>query len=618
MKSNIRLLAFLMGATLLFCISVPRAAAQDVRATIGGRVTDTQGAVIPGAAVAVTSVETGVALQTRTNAEGVWIVQFLLPGHYNFTIISQGFKTEDRRGIELQAADNKEIDVQLSLGAISQTVTVTSEAPLIDTSTASSGTVINSAEINELPTSSHVVTLFATLSPGVVAQYQNKNVAYLWSFNAASQFESNGGRNNIYSNNFQLDGMADTKSGGDVAFIPPQDSVQEFRVQTNAYDASIGRQAGSTINMQTKAGGSSYHGDLYEYNQNNMLNANYYQNDLTGAPKPPVHFNEFGGTFGGPVWVPKIYHGRQKTFFFVSYDDTHNLDPVTDIRSIPTALERQGDFSQSFTIINGQKFPVQLFNPYSVDSKGNRQPFECDLQGNPIVPSGNVQVGGAACAKIPSQMLSPIAVNILKFVPLPNTTSLSSGNAVQNYVSPATRRDAFPVLSVRVDQAWNNTQHSFFTLRWAHLHENAYSDFNDAATGNLMERIIWQAAFDHVSTLSNTKTLDMRFIVNRYGNPNHDTGAGFDPTQLGFPATYAKELVKPSFPFINGFGGTPSSNNFGTNQASGYTNNTYYTGAATLTDLHGNHTFHYGGEYWILQEADGSIGRQGEWDFSNV
>jgi hypothetical protein len=601
-------------AVVVVCLGVAvPTVAQEVRATLGGRVTDEQGAVIPDTTVAVTSVETGVTQQTHANADGVWIVQFLLPGHYNFTVTKEGFKTEDRRGIELQAADNKEIDVSLSVGSISQRVTVTSEAPLIDTSTASSGTVINSAEINELPTSSHVVTLFATLSPGVVAQYQNNNAAYLWSFNAASQFEANGGRNNIYSNNFQLDGMADTKSGGDVAFIPPQDSVQEFRVQTNAYDASIGRQAGSTVNMQTKAGTGAYHGDLYEYNQNNLLNANYYQNNLDGAPKPAIHFNEFGGTFGGPVWIPKIYNGKRKTFFFVSYDDTHNINPVSDIRSVPTALERSGDFSQSFSVISGQTFKTTLYNPYSVDSKGNRQPFMCDGLGNPVTPVNNIQTTGTPCAKIPAQMMSNIAQNILKYVPLPNTPSLASGNAVNNFVSPATRTDKFPVVSARIDEAWSNSQHSFFTGRWAHLHENAYSDFRNAATGNLQERIIWQLGVDHVSILSNTKSLDMRFIVNRYGNPNQDSGAGFDPTQLGFSNSYASQLVKPSFPYISGFAG-----NFGTNQADGYTNNTYYTWAATLTQLHGNHTFHYGGEYWILQEADGSVGRQGEFDFSNV
>src|SRR5258708_18434738 len=297
-----------------------------------------------------------------------------------------GSRTAERRGITLQTADDKEIDVKLEAGPTTESVCVPSGTLLIDTHSDTSGTVITSEELEELPTSSHVVTLFSTLSPGVAAQYQNNNVAHLWSFNAASQFQANGGRNNIYSNNYHLDGMPNTKSGGDIAFIPPMDSVREFRILTNAYDASIERQAGSTVNLQTKTGAKSYHGNLYEYNQNNLLNANYFQNNLAGAPQPAVHFNEFGGTFGGPVWIPKVYRGREKTFFFVAYEDTHNIDPRGGIRSVPTAIERQGDFSQSFTIIGGQKFYTQLFNPFDVDSNGNRQPFQCDYAGSPILP----------------------------------------------------------------------------------------------------------------------------------------------------------------------------------------------------------------------------------------
>src|ERR1700686_2625294 len=108
------------------------------------------------------------------------------------------------------------------------------------------------------------------------------------------------------------------KAGGDVAFIPPMDSVQEFRVSTNAYDASIGRQAGATVNMQTRSGGKGYHGVLYEFNQNSAMNANLFQTNLIGGAVAPVHFNEWGGPFGGPVYLPKLYHGKDKTFFFVS------------------------------------------------------------------------------------------------------------------------------------------------------------------------------------------------------------------------------------------------------------------------------------------------------------
>src|SRR4051794_35220950 len=181
--------------------------AQEARATLGGRVMDAQGAVVAGAQVAVISIETGLKQSATTNSEGNWSVRFLIPGTYRFTVTASGFKQAEHPRIELQTADNKSIDIQLAVGASTDHVTVTADAPLIDTSAASSGTVINQKQILEMPTNSRVVTLFATLSPGVLQQDQNNNVFQLWSFNAASQFTVNGGTNNSRSTAFELDGM---------------------------------------------------------------------------------------------------------------------------------------------------------------------------------------------------------------------------------------------------------------------------------------------------------------------------------------------------------------------------------------------------------------------------
>ncbi|MBV9082524.1 MAG: TonB-dependent receptor, partial [Acidobacteriaceae bacterium] len=396
----------------------------------------------------------------------------------------------------------------------------------------------------------------------------------------------------------------DTKSGGYVSFIPPQDSLQEFRVQTNAYDASIGRQAGGTVNMQTKSGTADYHGTLYEYNQNSVFNANFFQTNASGGAVPPIHFNEYGGTIGGPVWIPKVYNGKQRTFFFVSYDRTKNIDPRTGgTRSVPTALERTGDFTQSFTVSAGVRYPIVVYDPRTVDrstSTGIRQPFPGD--------------------KIPANRLDPVALNILKFLPLPNTPSAPGGNASLNFISAATRQDDFPVLSIRADENWNNSNKSFVTLRWSHLTESLDNYYNDAATGNHMQRIAKSAGFDHVWTVSATKILDLRFTLNRFEEPSYSDGAGFDPTQLGFPASFVKQMVKPSFPYITGFGGNPTDNpvNFGAGNAGSYTNNTYYTWLASLTHVYGNHTFRYGAEYWVLQQANAALGNQGRFDFNNV
>ena len=573
---------------------IPHLCAQEVRATLGGRVTDAQGAVVPNAQVVVLSDDSNVKTRTKTNGDGNWLAQFLLPGHYRFTVTADGFTTVGRTGIELQAADAKFIDTQLTVGASSQTVSVDAAAPLIDTTSATSGTVITQAEMNEIPSMTHIPTLFATLSPGVVAQDQNNNIGHLWSYNAASQVTADGGRNNVYSNNFQLDGMPDTKSGGSVAFIPPMDSLQEFRVQTNAYDASIGRQAGATINMQTKSGGKDYHGVLYEFNQNNMLNANLTQTNLIGGAVAPVHFNEFGGTFGGPVWIPRVYNGKTKTFFFVSYDETHNSNPLGSATiSVPTAAERTGDFSQSFTTQSGVRYPIQVYDPLSVDANGNRTLF----------PG----------MQIPSTRLSPIAQHILAYLPLPNTPSDPTGNASNNYVPPSVRLDTYRALSVRGDQNWNDYHRSFVIVRWGHLVEHTGDTFGltNIAAGNYTERSPKNVGLDHVWTLSPNKVLDLRFAINRYEEPGYDAGARFDPTKLGFSKSYESLLAVPAFPRVTGFAG-----DFGSSQGGTFTNTTYYAWTAALTHVKGNHTLHYGAEYWILQQAGASLGPQAQFDFN--
>jgi len=585
----------LLAVTTFICVTHPTSA-QEVRATLGGRVTDSQGAVIPDAQVVVVSDNTSVQQQTRTNREGNWQVRFLLPGTYHFRVESTGFQSQERTGFILQAGDNKQIDILLQVGSQSQTVEVKAETPLIDTTAAVSGTVINQDELNDLPSQSHVASLFATLSPGIVAQDQGSNVVRLWSNGGASSFTANGGRNNIFSNNYLLDSMPNTKQGGYISFSPPMDSVQEVRILTNAYDASIGRQAGSTITMSTKSGGKQYHGELYEYNQNNILNANLFQTNLASGSLPPVHFDEFGGTVGGPVWIPKVYNGANKTFFFAAFDKTLNTNPLPSTISVPTVLERQGDFSQSFTtqVVNGTsvRYPVQVYDPASVDTNGNRVLF----------PG----------MKIPVDRLSPIARNILGYVPLPNTAGNNTSNASNNFVSNAKRIDTFPALTVRVDQNWNNSHRSFVTVNWSHLGENMNDNFNNAATGTDQFRTAKRLGLNHVWVLSPSSVLQVFYSLNRFEQSVRDHGAGFDPTQLGFPESFASQLALPSFPQINGVAGT-----FGTGQAGNYNNNTYHTWSGSVTQTYRNHTFRYGPEFWLQQEANANLATQGAFTFDN-
>src|SRR5260370_2854028 len=219
-------------------------------------------------------------------------------GNYRVRGTAPGFKQVERNGIELQTADQKQFDTRLELGSTSTQVEVTAGTSLIDTTAATSGTVITRKEIEEMPSMSRIATVFATLSPGVLQQDQNQNVAHLCSHDAASQITADGGDtkaatgatnaagSTVYrSNDYQIDGMPNIKTGGQVAFLPAPDAIQEFRVVMNAYDAAIGRQAGSTIQMTTRSGTSQVHGSLYEYNQNNILNAKLFQTNIPGGHK---------------------------------------------------------------------------------------------------------------------------------------------------------------------------------------------------------------------------------------------------------------------------------------------------------------------------------------------
>lgn len=567
--------------------------AQDVRATIGGQIIDPQGSLIPNARVTVVSDDSRIIRTTVSNGNGLWQVGFLLPGHYHFTVSAPGFKTEIRNGIELQAADIKSVDVHLAVGSETQSVTVAAEDALIDTTAAVSGTVVNQKELEELPTQSHLVTLFATLSAGVQQQDQGANVIRPWSNDAASQYEANGGRNNTWSNTFTLDGMPDTKNDGDISFLPPVDSIQEFRVQTNAYDASIGRQSGATINMATRSGGKAYHGVLYEYNQNNLANARIW-GDNTGTPSP-VHYNQFGGTVGGPVRIPKVYNGKDRTFFFFSFDKTISNGPEVVVRSVPTALERQGDFSQTWTtqLVNGQRIQYQqhIYNPFVYDSKGNRTEF--------------------ASEQISSLLMDPVAKAIMKFIPLPNQASDGTSNTSNNYSDRAINSGIFPEISVRVDQNWNNNHHSFLTIGYSNLNQHEPDHFHNIALGKYLGRTSERVALDHVWTMGPNRILDLRANVARFYSPGYGNGAGYDPTQLGFPASFAKQLKKPSFPEITGL----SVGTFGTSNAGSTSADTNYTFGATMTQVIKSHTLHYGAEYWVLQSASSNLGNQGTFGF---
>ncbi len=580
--------------------------AQESRATLEGRVTDQHGGVIPKASFEVMSEDTGLRQLTVSNPAGLWSVRFLNPGAYQVTISAQGFKTAEQKGITLQVADDKRLETVLSVGATQEVVSVTADAPLIDTSSATAGTVIEGATLSELPMESRISYLLAGLSPGAHLIAQNNNVPFMWSYNAASDVLVNGGRDRR-SNEFLLDGMPN-QHGDSVSFIPPADSVAQFRIMTNAYDAQYGRQAGATFNVELKSGSDAYHGSIYEYYENASFNANRYEfnHAIPKIPRPVAHYNLYGGTFGGPViFDPK------KTFFFVSWEGIRNKDPRNNSPlSLPTLAERNGDFRNSFTTtlsggVRSAPIPINIYDPTTL-SGNTRQQFVASS--NPSDPRYNPACLAPAltCLNvIPVARLDPIAMGILKFVPLPNNPNDGTGSSNGDYIPKAFRQNKMASTVVRLDHTFNDRNKTYATLRWNHEDEFLDDFFHNPSTGSFGTRINWGGGIDHVWVISPTQIFDVRYNVTRFQEPTRPQGSGFDPAQLGFSQSFVGQMPQKSFPRITGVFSDKIGGGFGS-----YFNTTYHTWMASMTHTHGNMTWHYGGDFRVIQEAGGSSGNQ--------
>ena len=629
-RSALALVAIL---TLLFAGSL-RSFGQESRASLAGKVTDPTNAVVVGATVTVVSVETGVVQTTTTNQTGEWRVQFLNPGHYSFMVNSPGFKKAQHAAIELQVGDLKTADVQLQIGAVAETVNVGAEGALIDTDAAVSGAVITTKELEELPSLSQVPTLLAGLTPGEVVGNGVSGGVYLWSNLGASGVQANGSgclnnacgaQNSYYAEQYTLDGAYDSNANGTVSFIPPQDAIAEFRVVTNAYDASIGRSSGATMDMVSKTGTKDFHGSLYEYNQNNFLNARVW-NSTAGAPA--VHTNLYGGTIGGPVWIPHVYDGRKrKTFFFFSYAGTRNNAPVNSgYMNLPTALERQGDFSQTCQVTNSIVY-------YADGNHGTGPCSVVDSKGNPVTnptvkpftiydpTTINMSTGTRTAFSnptglgnvIPSARISQYAQAVFALMPLPDnpaTGTVSSDS--NNFVKKESQRDIYAGYMIRLDHAWNNSNHSYANISRNHFTEVSFNPFGGFANDvlNSFDQARKEETFtlDHNIVLNPRMVLDLKYnVLNNYQNAFSGT-ANFNASTLGLSSTYISQMPLQGMPLFTGVVNGAEQGGLGTSNGGSYGIDTFQTIDTNLTQTYRNHTFKYGFEHLIQQQGGGGLG----------
>jgi Carboxypeptidase regulatory-like domain len=534
--------------------------AQSPQATISGIVTDSVGAVVPGVQVTAINPTTTKRTTAVTNEEGFFVLTQLPIGGYTIEAEKTGFKKFVRQGLTLTTGATVPLDIQLDIGAASDTVTITGETPLLQTRTSDVNTLIESKTVQDLPLGDRrTLNIIKLTGAAVFVSYDS---------GTKPNFSLAGGR--TQSQMFWIDGGSgqNMRLGvGQVDIDPPVETVQEVKVLSNNYAAEYGGSAGGVIIATTKSGGNEFHGSLFEYLRNDALDAaDFFAPVVNGEKeKAPLRYNVFGGTLGGPVWLPKKlfgpagYDGHNKTFFFFAYEGTRRHEGLTRTMTVPTRLQRQGDFTEmlgsplctnaagAFGNCGGA-----FATPYFVtDTAGNR------LQGRAGMifdPTTNRIEGGRTVRTqfagniIPLDRFDQVAQNLLEFYPLPNqapANASGANNFSANYQQILTRNN----FTAKLDH--NFTERDRFNFRYLYnsddlsfttVFPNIVADTNAPALRH-QNYFYW----GYTRTFSSTVINEFRYTYSNRINHVQSFGLGEPwPTQLGL-----KGVPDGAFPRIN-------------------------------------------------------------------
>ena len=345
---------FLVTLTLLGVLCLP-GSAQVSSAELSGTVIDASNAAVPGAKVTATNSATNVAHDSVSDATGSYLIPLLQPGDYVITAEAKGFKKLVQKGLTLQINQQAQLNLQLQLGQVTEEIQVTAQAPLLQSEASSLGTVVSERLVNQLPLNGRNFIQLAILSPGVTGVGFGAGGTIMSGTRPddrrpGTEIFSNGNREG--SNNFLYDGVDNNERLTlSIVLRPAVEAVREFKIQTNLYSADIGRNSGAVVDVITKSGTNQMHGSLFEFLRNSAMDARNFFSPK-GTAFPSFRLNQFGGSFGGPVLLPKLYNGKDKTFFFVDYEGYRRDSQSISLGNIPTVLMRKGDFSEAAAIFD--------------------------------------------------------------------------------------------------------------------------------------------------------------------------------------------------------------------------------------------------------------------------
>jgi outer membrane receptor protein involved in Fe transport len=535
--------------------------AQQTTGAVRGVVTDPTGAFVTGALISATNDQTHVSQTTHTGANATYVLPLLPPGSYTVEAESPGFTKAVRQKVVVRITETEVVDFTMQLGSMAEQITVQETVSMVQSESSSEGRVIERRTINALPLATRNFTQLLGLTAGVVTDPPNAEQVGFGTQNPSV----NGSRRG--SNNYLLDGNVNNNAmNNDVlgVGIPSVDFIQEFKVITNMASAEYGRNSGSVVNVVTRSGTNQFHGNLFEFLRNDKLAARPF----FAAKRGQNVQNQFGGTFGGPVWIPKLYNGRDRTFFFFGYESLRqrntNSNAAIVTGRVPTREERNGQFQTTV-----------------------RDP----LSGIPF--PGNL---------VPASRISPTSALLVEhYVPLPNVAN-ASNNFLQQFGTPF-NADQY---TIRVDHQF--TQNDRFTARYFDSNSNNFTAQNRLpGFGRIASNINRQLSASETHLFSPNLMNEFRFGYYKFPSPASDTQR-IDPRSVGIePMNNVPGL--PGI-LVNGFLGYGyTGNDFADEQNS-------FQFADTLLWVHGKHSVKFGGEYRFNMMKSSGVPFQGRFYFN--
>jgi len=574
--------------------------AQTFQGGVRGAVTDNSGAAVPNAKITLIDEATTEQRTTLSNAAGEYTFTGLNPATYTVQTEAPSFEKFQTKGIVVTTAGFPTVDVKLTVGSVTQTVNVTGDTAVLETENASTGQVIDKQKLDELPNLGRnpfygTVKISQNVTPGGDPKFNRMEDQ-----TGSSQISVNGGP--VTGNNYLLDGISITNSANQAVIVPSIEATQEVKVQISTYDAEVGRTGGGTFNMFLKSGTNQLHADVFGYMWFNPLIANNYFANENGIAKVPQMWHNYGGSIGGPVVIPKLYNGKNKTFFWIATENYRQNQTSSTTVQVPTALEKSGNFSLS-KYSNGT--PLIIYDPNSTIINANGTYTRTAFPGNII----------------PQSELNPIGVALASYYPAPTSAPAYYGQPDFAVTTP--QYDRAGQLDFKLDQQITSWWRASGSFLFYGSREPGYAYWNQTTSAlaspnqTVLYRNVDATQANTTITPNATTVISLRWGFNRYPNSNVSDSHGLSLTSLGFPASLANTFqLTPGqdyFPALT-MSDLESYGGAGPNAYSYYSSS--FSGSAAK--FLGRHSLKVGGDFRSISEAGITTGpTAGAYSFTN-